>query len=387
MSVSLVEIKLESPTLLVQRVGRTGFSSIVGWIPGSALRGSIITWSVRSGHLNEEVYAREMSSPTLIVHPAYPVDGETTRPPTPYTLSCKIDKLVIDVLGRDRIKNLTLAKDIKTFVDLMGDPSLYCIKSQGIPNSTKRINIPVIPSKGVIVRKYSPPNGEQVDVLTSVAINKTIRAAEKGMLFNYEVLLPDQKFRTLVIDRSENRDFIEYLRSEGLLFLGRGTSRGLGRVKVRIIKTWELEVLAKGLEHQVEKWLVESDGGIRVALYARSPITQMRGWGVSSPLPKLDLSWIGEEVNLGLAIGTDNRVLAVGGRTKFLSVSYPTGLPRPSFSCSDRGSIFIMESKDSRSKVSRAISLGSILGWDRLAVLGLNFLQPLGWWYDDPIYS
>lgn len=385
MSVSLVEIKLESPTLLVERVSRTGFSSISGWIPGSTLRGSIITWSVRTRHFSDEAYRREMNNPKLSVHPAYPAEDLTSRPPTPFILRCKIDREVVDALGRDGVLEITRAQDVDEISTRLANSSNLCRASRGIPNATKVEEGPVIFDGKV--RRYIPPEGEGTDILTSVAINKYLRSAEARMLFNYEILLPGQRFRTIVVDRTDEGEFIEYLRSEGLLYLGRGVSRGLGRAKVRVIRTWDLDLLIQELHQRVREWVVEDESRVRIAVYARSPATRMMGWGASSFLPMPDPRWLGADADLGLAIGRDRRPLAIGRRTGFLSVSYPTGLPRPTLSCSDRGSVFVLESESSVEDVSMALALGSILGWDELAVLGLNILQPLGWWYDDPVYS
>ncbi len=383
-NVSLVEIKLESPTLLVDRVGRTGYSSIYGWIPGSTLRGSIVTWTVRSGYAGEETYSSEMNDPKLVVHPAYPVEGVTARPPTPFIQRCKMEDEVVDALGREAVSELTLAHDMGEVARLIDRSSNLCSSSRGIPNATKAERKPVIFDGRI--RKYYPPSGD-TDVLTSVSINKYLRSAETGMLFNYEVLLPGQRFRTVVVDRTGDGIFSEYLKREGLLYLGRGTSRGLGRVEARILRTWELKPLIQELKGKLEEWVVDVGSRVRVTVYARSPACRMMGWGISSFLPSLDPDWLGVGADLGLAVDRNGRPMAIGRRTRFLSVSYPTGIPRPSLACSDRGSIFVLESEGSEDDVGMVLAIGSILGWDGLAVLGLNILQPLGWWYDDPIYS
>jgi len=383
MSVSLVEIELESPTILVERVGRTGFTSMKDWIPGSTLRGAIVTWAVRTGMLEAGIFARESAEPKLLVHPAYPhsaEDGITARPPTPYIVSCKIKGRLLDLLGREGVTRLTGAESVDEMAKPLSDAADKCEISRSIPNSIKPYNSPVLVGKEL----KRLPARRMAEILTSVAINKSIKSAERAMLFNYEVIPPGQRFRTLIVDMTGG-DFLSFIRSGGPVFLGRGASRGFGRARMRVLRTWELELLRDTLKKSVENWVVRGQSCSRIAVYARSPVTKMMGWGLSSHFPQLNSSWIRVQANVRVALGKDGRPLAIGRRTVFKSVSYVTGLPRPSLSCSDRGSIFLVESDDDPEILSEAIAMGAVLGWDDLSVLGLNFLEPLGWWYDDPL--
>ncbi len=363
MSVSLVELRLESPTILVRRAGRIGYSSISGRIHGSTLRGSIISWAFKTGYIeNPEA---EMNDPKLIVHPAYPKGRSVARPPTPYIMKCK-DGRVVDLLGRENVEKLTRASSVEEMLLFMKDPSRQCHIMRNIPGAAKIIRSPVFIDKEI--RVYE----EMVDVMASVGINKRTRASERGMLYNYEAILPGAEFSTVIIDRTDRRRYIEFLRRERRIFIGRGISRGFGSVSVGVRWEKDMDLLVRELKDEVKKWVVDG----RIALYARSPATTVRGLR-SSPIPEPEEGWIA-----GVRIARGNGgFLAAGFKGKFRSVSYITGLPRPSLSCSEEGTVFIAEVNS-----EEAVALGSLIGWSHLSCLGLNIIQPLGWWYDDPLY-
>ncbi|TDA41297.1 MAG: hypothetical protein DSO07_05305 [Thermoproteota archaeon] len=376
MSVILVELSLESPVILVRRAGRSGYSSLSGRIPGSSLRGSVISWAFRTGYIGDP--GSERNEPKLIAHPAYPVGESTARPPTPYIIRCKGDENLIDLLGRDRVKELTGASSLDKMFSYFKDQQKHCYKMKEIAGSTKSVRSPVF-----VGRKIRAV-GEEVDVMASVGINKLTRASERGMLYNYESILPGGRFSSILVDMTSERKYVEFLRKEGKILIGRGVSRGFGRVSVRIKWEKELDLLRKELESEVEKWILDKNGR-RIAMYARSPATKIMGLGYSSPIPELDGGWVGVS-GVEIARDEEGRRLAIGFRETFFSVAYPTGIPRPSLSCSAEGSVFIAESKQDLESVKKAVALGSLIGWDGLSCLGLNIIQPLGWWYDDPIY-
>lgn len=376
MSVSLVELKLESPTILVERAGRAGYSSISGRIGGSTLRGSIISWAFRMGYVRD--IGAERNDPKLIVHPAYPTrGGETARPPTPYIFECKErPRRLVDTLGRERVRELSLASSLEEMLSLSGSPSSECDLMKDIPGSTVRVRSPIIGMEAGEI--------EEVDVMASVGINKMLRAAERGMLYNYEVILPGAEFSTLIVDMSEGR-YIEFIKNEKRLFIGRGISRGFGRVSVTVKWEKDMEPLIEDLKGKVDEWIFERNGRRRIALYSRSPaasisLSRENGY-IASPIPEADEGWLRGKIEISK--DSAGRPLAIGFRTVFRSVAYPTGLPRPSFFCSREGSVFIAELSGD---ASAAVALGSLIGWDRSSCLGLNIIQPLGWWYDDPLY-
>jgi len=384
LSVILVELNLESPVILVRRAGRSGYSSLSGRIPGSSLRGSVISWAFRTGYIKDP--GSESNEPKLIAHPAYPVKESTARPPTPYIIRCKGDENLIDLLGRDRVKELTGASSLAEMFLYFKDQQEHCRKMKGIAGSTKPVRSPVFVGRDIRAA------GEEVDVMASVGINKLTRASERGMLYNYESILPGGRFSSILVDMTSERKYVEFLRKEGKILIGRGVSRGFGRVSVRIKWEKELDLFRKELESEVEKWILDKNGR-RIAMYARSPatkisrspVTKIMKLGYSSPIPELDGGWVGVS-GVEIARDEEGRRLAVGFKETFFSVAYPTGIPRPSLSCSAEGSVFIAESKQDLENVKKAVALGSLIGWDSLSCLGLNIIQPLGWWYDDPIY-
>lgn len=385
MRVMLIELKVESPLVLTRRFGKYGFSTVRDWIPGSTLRGALLSGAVEFGYLDPEEAAAESNEPACVIHPGYPSEGgSASRPATPFVHVCKADGALVDVLGRDGIPSLTRSRSPREMLAPVRErpPESLCGSLRGIPGAAKPITgAPVYRSADGSLRVAEV----RKDIFTSVSINKTRRAAERGMLYSYEAILPGATFSFLAICRDEVGEFVN---RERVLFLGRGVSRGFGRCSLRPLKEWEMEAAVSRLSDAASEWIVEVDGVRRLAAYARSPVTRLVGWGVSSPVPaEADTERLGlkGEVVMRVAKGDDGRPLQIGGLTTFRSFSSVTGLPRPDMTCSERGSILILELIGPERDLQRAVALAALLGWDILASLGLNVVYPLGWWYDDPV--
>ncbi len=386
MRVVLVELSLESPTLVSARAGKYGFSAVPWWIPGSTLRGALLSGAVEFGYLGREDAAREASEPTCVVHPAYPVaDGKTSRPATPFVYRCKAEGRLVDILGRDGVKNLTQARSVGEMLQPVIEqrPESLCSIMRDIPGSAKlAAGTPVLPNPDGSVR----PVDVRRDILTSVGVSKRRRSAEKGMLYSYEVLLPGQAFRFLATCRDE---VVDYLKGERLLYVGRGVSRGFGRCAAVVLREMDMEVAKSKLAAEVAEWVAYSGGVSRLAAYARSPAARWEVWSLSSPVPgRMDTQRLGlDGVSVRVARGEDGRPLVVGGRGTFRSFSLLTGMPRPELACCRVGSVMVLETDADGDTLARAMAVASILGWDSLAHVGLNVIHPLGWWYDDPLYG
>ncbi len=387
MPVILIELKTESPVILSSRAGKQGFSTLHEWIPGSTLRGALLSGAVDFGYEEDKRAADEASKPECVVHPAYPtLNGRVSRPATPFVYRCKAEDRLVDILGSDGISELTRANTVREMIApiLDGGPEPLCRVMRNVPGATK-------PATGRPVLPWEDGSVELVrvktDIFTSVGINKRRRAAEKGMLHTYEAILPGQTFRFLAICRDSVRDFIK---GEGTLFLGRGISRGFGRCSAKLIKEWDQDAALSRLSGAAQNWIERVNGLSRVAVYARSPATRLKGWGVSSPVPEdADLKRLPVDVPVEMRVARagGGEPLQIGGTTIFRSFSSVTGLPRPELTCSERGSILILESPGPEDLMAEALGASSLLGWDSLAHLGLNIMYPLGWWYDDPIHD
>ncbi len=377
--VHLLRISLESPTLIVARSGRGGYSSL-DWIPGTVLRGALITGAVRYGYVGEEYASREITDPSCVVHPAYPVHRnlgheEVCKPATPFVYKCKEGEL-IDVLGRDKIEELSKVSSKDELLEMIPkNVDLKCPLMRGVPGSTKPAQGSLVFHSGGKLRSHEV----EVEVLTSVGINKRLRAHETGMLFNYEVLVPGQEFITLAIYPEEVARFVKEV---GEIWIGRGTSRGLGRAKVDVVKETSVQEIVPELQDRAMEEIAKVGDECRFVLYARSLVTRLKGPWISSPIPGDPEGWeVSPEV-----VMDGGEPLVLGRTAVFSSFSNSTGIPRPQLMCSERGSVFLMRAKGSEDKVAEALARAAVLGWDGLSHLGLNILLPLGWWYDDPLY-
>jgi hypothetical protein len=211
-----VSIELKSPCLIAQDSLSSVLKNSSDVIPGSTVRGAILTELHGKGF----DVAKELNSPTLIFHPAYPlVNGERTNPAHPFIYQCKICGSL-----KDGLSSLSaLAFDVRGFLSEFSscdEGHLFALKSLGgklIYRSGNSLNV-----------FHSLNVG-----LTSVGINKLTRSSEMSMIYRYVCLNQGSKFGSLIIDKSNT------IKSEGLedefdVNIGRGSSRGLGRASVKI---------------------------------------------------------------------------------------------------------------------------------------------------------
>jgi len=215
-----VRIKLKSPTIIPSKRTREGYVKPLNYLPGSTIRGAVISSLYVEGFLSDDDRKSEAKEPTILSSPAYPtVDGLKSYPPTPFVWKCKHCEEIYDQT-RECVEDVVKGRE-PTFVN----ECEYC----GLPTEP-------LYGKQLIVRQGKELKEVNVNVfrLTSVGIDKRRYVSAKGMLFDYEAIEEGTEFWC----RMRVPDNIEI---EGLeIFIGRGVSRGFGHAVIKKVEEYNL---------------------------------------------------------------------------------------------------------------------------------------------------
>jgi len=328
-----VRIRLLSPAIVTTRRTQSGFVRPADHIPGSMLRGAILSALYRDGKLTKEDLRREAERPTLLASPAYPLyRGARSLPATPYVLVCD------ECNGFEYIPP-TEERPVKEYHECKGLPEA----PQGVTGSgEQRHDRPMWLLKTLHGNLLASADGKPVRVrtetyrATSVAIDKRRRAAARGLLFDYEAIAEGTEFWAWV----SVPDGIEL---DGLeVAVGRGQSRGFGRA---VLSFWSELPREGGI--QTDKWYV-----------AISPVT---------PVRKLD--WEG----LGLSVVLER----IEGRTYTLQTGWDVlqGRLRPFVEVARSGSLVVARLSDTSR--SHFLRVGVPVKVDGFWLTGFNALIPL----------
>jgi hypothetical protein len=273
-------IRLESPAIITTRRTERGFVKPSESIPGSTLRGAIVTALLREGRISSA--EEESRKPTILASPAYPLHpGGRSLPATPFMWYCEKCREAVD-----------LTRDLKESLLTGSEPEIRLTHACGEP---------LRPLYGsLIATKRLERVGVRSFRATSVAISKSRGSAVKGMLFDYEAVAEGTEFWALMLAP----DALEEVK-EMEIFVGRGASRGFGRARV----TFSPAPLQSG------------EGGVFIAL---SPLT-----------PLGEIEWGGCRVRLKRAFGRTLRTMA--------GWDYVRNAPRPFVSLVQRGSVVVAE--------------------------------------------
>jgi CRISPR/Cas system CSM-associated protein Csm3 (group 7 of RAMP superfamily) len=220
-----IEVTLLSPTILTHKITKTGYLKPLDHIPGSTLRGAILTALYYYGYLNQVDLKNEATEPSLLATPAYPIISVENRdfqtlPATPFDFECKLCSKKISKL---RVLTSVLEKGLYQQVELTADcpehGSMKTLYSKLLARGGKK------PSLNIV---YT----------TSVAINKATRTAMRGMLYNYEAIAPGLRFWARVAFPDH---IVSKLEKKFEISIGRGRSRGFGRAQIILLTEHEPE--------------------------------------------------------------------------------------------------------------------------------------------------
>jgi RAMP superfamily. len=214
-------LRTKSPLIITSKqLGKILYNEF-NYIPGYTLRGAIIAELYRRG--NTEIL-RETYSPTLIIKPAYPIiDGNLAEPAHPFIFKCKLCKS----LGENNY--IFLSEGYTEFVEKgTVDPRKLFPSSC---NKGHKGTIKSLSGSLIVAHKYVKEVKIDNVSLDAVGISKKTKSSEIGMLYNYVGIVPETRFRSVIICED---DMIEEIKKLNEIHVGRGISRGLGRVEISI---------------------------------------------------------------------------------------------------------------------------------------------------------
>jgi len=203
---------LKSPAVVTQRRLEKGFVKPADYIPGSMLRGAVLTALHRAGKLSADELKREGAEPSLLASPAYPVTGNSkSAPATPFTFYCRRCKTVVD-LTREAAEKLARGEEPKP-------PLLH-----ECGEALKPMHGSLVAREGRELRRASVETFRS----TSVAIGRDRGSAVRGMLFDYEAIAEGTEFWAWVLAP----DWLQPGSIE--VAVGRGASRGFGWAELKL---------------------------------------------------------------------------------------------------------------------------------------------------------
>ena len=318
---------LKSPAVVVQKRLERGFVKPSDHVPGSMLRGAILTALYRAGRLSAADLERERGEPSLLVSPAYPVvRGSRSAPATPFTFYCRRCRTVVD-RTREAAEKLARGEEPKP-------PLLH---------ECGEVLKPIHGS--LVVREGGELRRAVVETFrsTSVAIGKDRGSAVRGMLFDYEAIAEGTEFWAWVLAP-------DWLQPGSLeVSVGRGASRGFG---------WAELKLEPAPTPRIAR-LESAPQPSRTVLVAMSPLT---------PLKRLE--WGGCSVSLARVYGRVYRLQA--------GWEYGRGF-RPFVDVARRGSLVLANEVSGCPELLR---VGLPVRAGGFWLMGLNALSPLDEYFE-----
>ncbi len=201
-----VRLKLKSPAIITSRRTERGFVRPPPWIPGSTIRGAILTALLRDGRIDWKTVESEASNPTFLVSHAYPViDGVKSIPATPFMMEDRSSGRILDFTR-------------KAVEDILNEGDFNLDFYQGLKEAPKPVFGSIVYKSHDGLRRARIPTFRS----TSVAIDKARRTSARGMLFDYEAIAEGTEFWAyMAAPASFNERSLE-------VAVGRGQSRGFG---------------------------------------------------------------------------------------------------------------------------------------------------------------
>jgi hypothetical protein len=197
---------LKSPAIVTQRRLERGFVKPADHIPGSTLRGAILASLYRAGKLSADDLKREVSEPSLLASPAYPVmGGSRSVPATPFMFYCRSCETSVD-FTREAAGKLAQGEELE--IKLRHDCG----------EALKPLHGSLVVLEGQKLRRVRVETFRS----TSVAIGKDRGSTVREMLFDYEAIAEGTEFWAWVLAP----DWLQPGTME--VVVGRGASRGFG---------------------------------------------------------------------------------------------------------------------------------------------------------------
>ncbi|MGC9086040.1 MAG: RAMP superfamily CRISPR-associated protein [Thermoproteota archaeon] len=361
MKVYKLELEVETPLVITEDQTTNILRHSASYISGSAIRGSLLTYLHNEKKKNIE---QEINDPKLVFHPAYLLIGEdVTRPAHPLVFSCKL--CAEDSIFTELSKEVIISREIdKAIPTKCPKGHLFSTKSKGGELIIERKENGKKTFKSVELDNYFTS-------IESIGINRKLGSVEVGMIYSYIALSPRTKFTSLIFDQGERINELD-VESEFTLYIGRGTSRGLGHVRAKLNE--DSEFIDKEINRI--KATIENLDRI-VILRALSPVFHIE---IKSDLNGNTYLWsnptlAAQSIPSGLSkyhlIGDKNYLLT--GMSKVSGFSTISNIPKVSLEGAKPGSLFFYKSSydlDYEKLVNCELS-----GFGQFSYSGFNILE------------
>lgn len=363
-----VELRVETPLIITsQQLGNILRHSF-DIIPGQSLRGSLLSYLYRNGE--KQLVEEEVLNPKLVFHPLYPlVNGNESYPALPLTYKCKICGTVF--LDKDALSKL-LSEDNSEF----NVPS-YCPKKH--PFTVRKVGGSILYKSNGTFKNFSIT--QHLVPLDSVGINKYFKSSEREMLYHYTAVEPGINFRGFVA--SENDEvFGMFQIKDGTtltLFMGRGISRGLGKISVTFRDRSELFDKEKS---RIKSYLEKYSNNL--TFVAKAPIFQLE-FGDKDIFSSLNLKidYFGD-INFleKRTISSNNKHFLLTGVDTVSGFSLYSKLPKARIIAAKIGSMLFYRLNKVNESIIEFIAKLEFLGVPPFSYAGYNILEVLNdAWY------
>ncbi|MEM2857112.1 MAG: hypothetical protein QW416_08435 [Candidatus Nitrosocaldaceae archaeon] len=197
------------------------------YLVGSAIRGAILSrlYEVMQFNVKEE-----SKRPSLIFHPAFPIDQEgmnVFKPAHPFIYKCKICKVIHD----DTPNIYKIINEIEKNKLIL---PRKCNNNH--PFTLKSLEGKLIANNNGKILEYK----DKRVTFYSVGINKILGSAEINIIYDADYIVPGTRFRGLIVQIKNDNSILmldELIsKIDNTIFVGRGSSRGFGHIRVSIRK-------------------------------------------------------------------------------------------------------------------------------------------------------
>ena len=263
-----IRFRVKSPAIVTRRRSERGFKSSLDSIPGSTLRGALLSSLFYQGRVSRENLEKERNDPSLICTPAYPVvKDEKSWPSHPFVFRCKAThQLVLNKAG-EVIEDLEAGRT----------PAIPIVCPEGHA-ALESLHPKLIDSKGNLV---APESFSSI----CVGINKNRASFEGGMLYEYDAIAAGETLWAMLACSGDTEI------DKGFEFwVGRGISRGFGHMEVTQVEDLKLEEKARQARDAIKNG--------RIVLYSLSPLVSVEDGSCRAYPEMIDLSWVARKLSL-----------------------------------------------------------------------------------------
>jgi hypothetical protein len=355
-----LELEVETPLVITDDQTTNVLRHSASYISGSTVRGSLLTYLYNKKKNIEQ----EINDPKLVFHPAYLLIGEdAARPAHPLVFSCKL--CAEDPIFTELSKEVVISRNVKKAIPIKcpkGHP--FATKSKGGELIIERKENNKKTFKSVKLDNYYTS-------IDSIGINRKLGSVEVGMIYSYVALSPKTKFMGLIFDQGERVSELD-VDKEFTLYIGRGTSRGLGHVRAKLNED------SKFIDKEIDrvKTAVENLDKI-VILRALSPVFNVEIENDANGNARLcsNPTIVAQYISSGLLeyplVGDKNYLLA--GMSKVSGFSTISNIPKVSLQGAKPGSLFFY--KSSYDLDYEKLVYCELSGFGQFSYTGFNILE------------